>query len=338
MPINYNTFVSEFVYELLQPDVPFNAKEGMGEGIQYYTFSNLYIPSVQQEDRTLRFGQVPIELTISLLIDPACEAETFERMKRVPCLHFDNSAGTQLKVSNVEVIKEAHGMTNSARFRMLSPLASPMWETAQNGHEDAQMGGDQRYIHYNDVEFSDSIRGILLAKYERWKGKRPNDTRLQFTLDEKYVQRRRGRISKLVTFHEGEPDEKKVKAIVSPFEVTGNPELIMLGYVAGFGEKNLLGFGCADVVSIAPRNERPFEQRGSVGNGRERFDNSRPAPRRNEYPERQPAFRQNGGGYPQRQGPNRDFNQRGPGQRDGGPRDGGPRDGGPRNGGGFRPR
>ena len=281
LPINYNTFVSEFVYELLQPDRPFRCQPDTAEGIPFYTFSNLYIPEVQQEERTLRFGKVPIELTISILVDPACEQEVLERMQELRILELDNAIGTPLEVASIDVVKETQGMTSAVRFRMLSPLASPMWDSKQTG--------DQRYIHYNDPEFSDSIRGILLAKYERWKGKTPNDTRFRITLDEKYVQRRRGRISKLVTFHEGESDEKKVKAIVSPFEVEGNPELIWLGYVSGFGEKNLLGFGCADVVSIVqketrPRDDRSHDRRG--GNGGQ-FQRS------NRTPERQ--FAQHGG-------------------------------------------
>ena len=277
MPINYNSYVSEFVYEAIQPDLAFRGQHGPDEGIAFYTFSNLYIPEVQQEDRVLNFGKVGIELTISMLIEPAFEVELIERIEKVKTLPFDPSVGTDLDVSRVEIVNEAPTVQNYARFRMLSPLASPLWNPAP--------GTEQRYIHYGEDEFSESIRGILLAKYEKWKGRRPIDTRFRFELDEKYVQRRRGRISKLVTFHEGEPDEKRVKAIVAPFEVEGNPELIWLGYVAGFGEKNLLGFGCADLVSTSQGQIRHFEDRPPAQHfdDRRTFRNNTPRPERTDW-------------------------------------------------------
>jgi CRISPR-associated endoribonuclease Cas6 len=295
MPINYNTFVSQFVYELIQPDVPFNSgrANGPNDGIPYYTFSNLYIPEVQQQDRTLHFAKVPIELTISMLVDPSNEQEVLARMNLIPHLEFDGGVGTTLLIDHINVLDEAKTLTHRARFRMLSPLASPLWESPD--------GREQHYVHYNDQEFSETIRSILVAKYERWRGKRLQDSRLTFCLDQKYVQRRRGRISKLVTFHEGETDEKKIKAIVAPFEVEGNPELIWLGYVAGFGERNLLGFGCSDLVTVAPMGRKPaFESGGYRANeGRSNGDRSqgdrpsgdrpngdyRGAPRNNNYSE-----------------------------------------------------
>ncbi len=280
MPINYNAFVSEFVYEAIQPDVPFAGQPASGQqGIPYYTFSNLYVPDVQQEDRTLHFGNVGIELTISMLIEPDYNDELMARLKAVPSLLFPNGSGTDLNVSKIELVDEASSVASYARFRMLSPLASPMW--------DAGDGSEPRYVHYGEPEFTEAIREILVAKYERWKGRKPQDTRFRFALDEKYVQRRRGRISKLVTFHEGEDDEKKVKAIVAPFEVEGNPELIWLGYVAGFGEKNLLGFGCADLVTAPVRDQRSYQERP----GAQQTRDNRPQDRSHSQDRSQPVRR-----------------------------------------------
>jgi hypothetical protein len=59
-----------------------------------------------------------------------------------------------------------------------------------------------------------------------------------------------------VTFNEMSEDERRIKALISPFECEGNPDLIWLGYVAGFGEKNVLGFGCTEPISESARHER----------------------------------------------------------------------------------
>jgi len=269
IPINYNSYVSQFVYELLQPDTPFDFQsQSSGQyGVPYYTFSNLYVPGVDQFDQVLRFGQVPIDLTVSLLVDPKGEAEVMNRMRQVPTMDFDNIA---LRVDNIEKLSEVKNFPRRARFRMLSPLASPLWPSV--GQDE---NPDLRYIHYNDPAFSESIRAILIARYERWKGKRPTDMRFTFTLDQRYIQRRRGRISKLVTFYPGEQEEKRIKAIVAPFEVEGNPELIWLGYVAGFGEKNLLGFGCADLIRTTQQFDYPEER--SQGNQRNYGNQRRPS-------------------------------------------------------------
>lgn len=39
----------------------------------------------------------------------------------------------------------------------------------------------------------------------------------------------------------------KIRGVMAPFTARGNVELLKLGYSAGFGEKNSLGFGMVEV-------------------------------------------------------------------------------------------
>jgi CRISPR-associated endoribonuclease Cas6 len=257
IPINYNSAVSQFVYELLEPDTPFThtvSSTHPNEGVLYYTFSNLYIPGVQLRERYLEFGKNEAELMVSMLIEPEQEAELLERMRSLT--HFDfNAYGlgdsgfeeTIFRIKEIEVLPEEKKLPSRVKFRMLSPLAAP---------SDA----DLRHAHYASFEFGQALRERLISKYTRWKGHPPQDKRFVFRLDESYVQRRRGRISKLVTFNEMSDNERRVKALISPFEVEGNPELIWLGYVAGFGEKNVLGFGCVEPILEDQRLDRSSKQ------------------------------------------------------------------------------
>ena len=250
IPINYNSAVAQFVYELLEPDLPFERNVSSttpNEGILYYTFSNLYIPGVSQQGRSLEFGDVQLELMISLLVDHGQEPEVLERMRGIEFfetgnlgLHLSEADCASLRVRAIEILPEIKRFGPRCKFRMLSPLVAT---------------GDA-FTHYQSEEYSEAIRQTLIAKYVRWKGKEPADTRFSFKLDNGYVQRRRGRISKLVTFNEMSEDERRIKALISPFECEGNPELIWLGYVAGFGEKNVLGFGCTEPVSESSRSDR----------------------------------------------------------------------------------
>jgi CRISPR/Cas system endoribonuclease Cas6 (RAMP superfamily) len=43
---------------------------------------------------------------------------------------------------------------------------------------------------------------------------------------------------------------------MAPFVVRGSVELIALGYEAGFGEKNSMGFGMVEVVDDGARTRR----------------------------------------------------------------------------------
>lgn len=254
LPINYNSAVAQFVYELIEPDTAFGSHVSSStpnDGVLYYTFSNLYIPEVRQVGPLLEFGKVRIELMLSLLVEPWQEQEVLERMRTLT--HFDahalglnigGASHSSLKIVAVDTIAEIKRFAGRCKFRMLSPLVAT----------------SARQAHYQSQEFSDAIRETLIAKYTRWKGKPPHDTRFSLTLDNGYVQRRRGRISKLVTFNEMTEDERRIKALISPFECEGNPELIWLGYVAGFGEKNVLGFGCAEPVSEHTRHDRTVLQ------------------------------------------------------------------------------
>lgn len=250
LPINYNSAVAQFVYELLEPDRPFEDRVSSttpDEGILYYTFSNLYIPEVRLVGRLLEFDQVRIELMLSMLVEPSQEHEALERMRTVT--HFDAEAlglretdvtSASLAIVSVDQIAETKRFGSRCKFRMLSPMVAT----------------SAKQSHYQSEEFSEAIRETLITKYTRWKGKPPEDTRFSFTLDDGYVQRRRGRISKLVTFNERSEDERRIKALISPFECAGNPDLIWLGYVAGFGEKNVLGFGCTEPISESARHVR----------------------------------------------------------------------------------
>ena len=256
IPINYNGEVSRFVYELLQPDLPFSAKTSRekrtgSDLIEYYTFSNLFIPLVEQDGAYLHFGNVPLELTLSMLVPEGREPEVLKRLAGEVPLVFSDRYSDGLRVTQVQVLANPTAFSRRVRFRMASPMASPV-DTDRGSSAHLSRARDPQVIHYSSPDFSEAIREVLIARYVKCYGTEPTDTEFQLLLDQRYLQRRRGRISKLVTLDEGLENERRVKAIIAPFECEGNPELIALGYVAGFGERTLLGFGCVEMVNEPP--------------------------------------------------------------------------------------
>ena len=61
---------------------------------------------------------------------------------------------------------------------------------------------------------------------------------IRVNIDEDYMKRRNGKITKNINFK-----GTNIIGFMAPFEVVGKPELIEMGYEAGFGEKGSMGFG-----------------------------------------------------------------------------------------------
>jgi CRISPR-associated endoribonuclease Cas6 len=107
------------------------------------------------------------------------------------------------------------------------------------------------YMNPSEREhFKQNIYKNLCNKYETiFEKKWDQPEEFSFYFDEKYIEKRKGNISKLISFKEGE----KIKGFEAPFVVETYPELIKIGYYCGFGENNSAGFGC--VGSNTKRNE-----------------------------------------------------------------------------------
>ena len=111
-----------------------------------------------------------------------------------------------------------------------------------------------------DERYGDLIAGNLWEKYYSFRSKNTrNGVRISEPDGEgrkiydslgKFVFQSNGKArSKLITIKQGTPEETKVKGYLYEFTVEGPPELIRMGYYAGFGEKNSLGFGCVEIIS-----------------------------------------------------------------------------------------
>lgn len=63
------------------------------------------------------------------------------------------------------------------------------------------------------------------------------------TFDQAYIDKRKGRVTRLVDFK-----GTKIRGVFAPFHVIGAPELIRIGYECGFGDKNSMGFGMVEIL------------------------------------------------------------------------------------------
>lgn len=182
---------------------------------------------------TLYLGPGPVKWWIGSPIKPVlsriCAALLAE--KRLEVL------GKTFAVRNA-VLESIPNFGERAAFTCLSPITFSTSVPA-NG---------SRRIHYlrPEEDASEIARLDLMAKFEAMNGSRLKNARLRWFWDPDYLSQR-VRATKLVTIHQGTPEEMRVVGILAPFVVEGSPELIELGYTVGFGEKNDLGFGMVAV-------------------------------------------------------------------------------------------
>ncbi len=110
----------------------------------------------------------------------------------------------------------------------------------------------KRYYYFKPDEMNE-INYILnkntLGKYYAIYGENNQKyEKLSIEWDEKYVNSK-DRITKRILIDEFGPEPLSVVGIQSPFIIKGDPKLIETAYHCGFGEKNHLGFGYAEVIN-----------------------------------------------------------------------------------------
>lgn len=147
--------------------------------------------------------------------------------------------GNSFRVSSIFKIN-APEFSNRMKFICLSPISVIKNVINQR----------KNYIFYDYNEnISPAINIGLLNKYEQIYHCRPDDGDIHIKFDENYVDKRNGRVMKLLNLVEPDGFARKVKGIFAPFDIKGPPELIKLAYYTGFGDFTSFGMGLADMVS-----------------------------------------------------------------------------------------
>ncbi len=236
LPINYNHLLVGAIYRFLTESNPKYADFLHEQGYQVaqkrfklFTFSQL-----MAERRQIIGDRIHFQSTLTWFVSSPIEQFL---------LHFADTLLTegklsiephQLKIMDV-TIPRVPRFQPEMHFRCLSPIVM----SAVRKHN------GQRRMHYclpDDPELSELIRQNLIRKYEAIHKRTPQDDTLTFRFNERYIRRKRGRVTRLVNFK-----GIKIRGILCPFYVSGNPALIQTGYECGFGDKNSTGFGMAEV-------------------------------------------------------------------------------------------
>nr|WP_233570522.1 CRISPR-associated endoribonuclease Cas6 [Prosthecochloris sp. ZM_2] len=219
------------------------APEGSRQKFKYFTFSNLQIPN-----RTIEKGEI-VSRSRQVSFYLSSPKEEF-----LQHLIFGLFAEGPLRIHHavygkecIEKLPEPEWSENMT-FSMLSPLAVSVYRDPSTGMN------TKEYLRYDDSRLSHMLLHNLQAKYRGLFDCEPPENGIPFSMrfEEEYLNRlrKKGRsVEKLITIKDSSGKETRVKAIQCPFTVTGDPELIKVGYECGFGENNPMGFGMVKVSS-----------------------------------------------------------------------------------------
>ena len=243
LPINYNHLLSGVVYQFLKQSDPEYAHflhetgyERDRRGFKLFTFSQL-----MAKQRVVQGARIRFEFSLTWYVSSPQQAflENFAAsLMQTGVLQI---ADKQLRVRDVTVPR-APRFDRQMRFRCLAAIVM-----STKRERDGQLV--MHYCRANDPQFSELVRQNLIRKYEAIHGHAPRDQSFAMAFDQAYIAKRKGRVSRLVDFK-----GVKIRGVLCPFQVIGAPELIRVGYECGFGDKNSVGFGMAEVVRKPKRS------------------------------------------------------------------------------------
>lgn len=238
LPLNYNHAVAGLVYRTVGKASEEFAARLHDEGFEadrrrfkLFTFSRLNVKRrrVIGDRMMLESPEVSLQLSspvgdfIEHFVSGLFQSERF------------NISGAEFGLSEAETIALPE-FTERMKFRALSPVTESMRDEQNR----------VRYLGLED-DWSEIVGRNLARKYEALYGREPSDSRLRWQWDEEYIAeqaKRNRRPSVLIEVSEG----IKVRGWLAPFTVEGSKELIEIGYEAGFGKSNAMGFGMAEEV------------------------------------------------------------------------------------------
>jgi CRISPR-associated endoribonuclease Cas6 len=238
IPINYNHAVSALIYKTVAESSPEFAAELHERGFtaenrqfKLFTFSRIETKQAFVDKRASRIllNNPYIKLQISSPVNEFLN--NFVRgLFAQSSFRIDKS---EFLLADAETL-DTPEFLEEMQFHALSPIT----EAVRN-----QAGEVVFLIPEND--WSAIITRNLQRKHQAFHGKPLSDAEVIWNWNENYFadERNYKKASKLIDIR-----GIKIRGWLAPFTVKGNVELIKLGYETGFGNRNSVGFGMAEVI------------------------------------------------------------------------------------------
>lgn len=237
LPCNYMYELSSWLYKTLSNgDAQFTdwlhdrGYSREKKSFKLFTFSNLYIPRFEINGDRIHILSDSVRLIVSFYPIEAIEIFVVGLFKDRCLTLGDQNTRVSFEVAAIEKLHEPVFMP-VMRFKTLSPIFIEEQFT-------------KKYLSPDEPGFAGLLHWNLLEKYRVFYGKEPDSSWSGTTLRLLSAPK-----SKTIAIKSGTPQETKLKGYMCQFELTGEPELLRLGYAGGFGRLNSQGFGCVETMN-----------------------------------------------------------------------------------------
>ncbi len=251
LPFNYNHKLMSALYGLIRSSDQayslFLHNDGFvhqGKHFKLFTFSELKINGPYRvtkqglnagTNRLIWYVSTPVDKSIENIVMGIFEKNSIELRYSSTTLRFD--------ITGVETMPEPE-IKETMHFTCLSPIFMDTFI------DDPETGKKKSWTlnYFKDNEkFVENIKNNLIRKHEIIHKRTIHPKSFRFEFDEKYINRKNGKITSLITFKAKNGSPIKLKCFNAPFTIDTDPELIKVGYECGFGSKNSNGLGMITV-------------------------------------------------------------------------------------------
>lgn len=224
LPYNYN----HHLYKAVARAVHNPSSMGQKRDMNSFTFSQLYFEQYSISANGIRNLGKNVQWYISSIKTYFLESI----LKGLTDIGTVSLGNVSMPVAGVEILATPE-INEVMEFSCMSPITVTCNLDADQGH--------MRYGRIEDHDFTEKLRQDLINKHYRVYDSLPTDDDLTFEFNERYISNKR-RVTRLIAFN-----GIKILGYMIPFRVSGNPELIRVGYHMGFGNRNNCGFGMVKV-------------------------------------------------------------------------------------------
>lgn len=255
LPLNYQYELSAWIYKILN-----HGNEEFAEWLhqkgytndyknfKLFTFSNLLIPKYQIKGDRMKIESRINELIVSFYPIESLEYFITGLFNNQQFTIGDKKSKAAFTVNYVEKLPEPE-FQNTMEFKALSPILISYKNTENQKYAE--------YKHPEDNNYGELLMKNLAEKHNAFYASEansfgdPNSEKVKSleacNLDYEFHTQSKPK-SRLITIKSGTKQESKLRGYLYRFRLKAPKELLRLGYYAGFGEKNSLGFGCGEIV------------------------------------------------------------------------------------------
>ncbi|MBF0505662.1 MAG: CRISPR-associated endoribonuclease Cas6 [Nitrospirae bacterium] len=243
LPINYNYLLTSLIYKIIRNSSrdysAFLHDEGykIGEskkGFKLFTFSMLKGGKFRADHSDIVFSGGHIQWEISSPVNDFIQhlvSGVFSQGHEIRI--GPANAEVRFLIGQVETLPRPE-FKETMKFTCLSPITV----SKIIGIPPLTSGLRCHYLRPWEDDFSEAIKNNLVKKCRLVTGEAPEDAEFRIKIDAEYMNKKNGKITKKINFKGTD-----IIGFMAPFQVTGNAELIEVGYEAGFGGKGSMGFG-----------------------------------------------------------------------------------------------